>query len=87
MNRIRDEGEPISDGRRDRRGADPGALRDALFAAAFFGGVVLINGILAILFIALAQAMGWWEAAEPGWIEDAALELGNRWQQRLATGG
>jgi hypothetical protein len=56
-----DDGEPISRGRLDRRAARAGALRDSLFVAAFLGGVLLINGILAILLITFFQAIGWWE--------------------------
>jgi hypothetical protein len=58
---MRDPGEPISRGQLDRRAADERALRDSLLVAAFFGGVVLINGILAILLIEFFQSIGWWE--------------------------
>jgi len=44
-----DEGEPIAFGQEDRSAAD-------------FGGVWLVNGIIAILLIGLLQAVGWWEA-------------------------
>jgi hypothetical protein len=57
---VRDAGEPLSRGQVDRRAADARALRDALLFVALFTGVVLINGILAILFIALMQALGLW---------------------------
>ena len=65
-------------GRLDRRAAEARALRDALFGVALFAGVVLVNGILAILFIALMQALGLWmpEAAEATFIPpDGADEL------------
>lgn len=58
---ARDDGEPISNGRLDRHAAEIKALRDALFAVLLFGGVALINGILAMLLIALFQSIGWWE--------------------------
>jgi hypothetical protein len=51
MTPMRDEGEPTSQGRGERRGDEAKPFRDSLFAAAVFGGVVLINGILAILLI------------------------------------
>lgn len=57
-----DEGEPIALGQVDRKAADALALRNTLFAVAFFGGVWLVNGILVILLIGLLQAIGWWEA-------------------------
>jgi hypothetical protein len=59
---MRDEGEPVSKGQIDRRAEDAKALRNALFAVVFFTGVVLVNGILAILLIALLQALGLWGA-------------------------
>jgi len=57
---TRDAGEPLSRGQVDRSAADAKALRETVFFVAFFAGVVLVNGILAILFIALIQALGWW---------------------------
>jgi len=58
---MRDDGEAISAGQLDRRAAEVRALRDSLFAAAVFSGVILINGILAILLIEFFQSIGWWE--------------------------
>ena len=69
---MRDDGEPISRGQLDRRAAETRALRDSLFAAAFIGGVVLINGILAILLIEFLQSIGWWEIQPTGGAEGAA---------------
>jgi hypothetical protein len=66
---MRDDGEPISRGQLDRHAADVRALRDSLFVAAFFGGVVLINGILAILLIEFFQSIGWWEVQPAGGAE------------------
>ena len=60
---MRDIGEPLSRGHVDRRAAEGRALRDALFGVALFSGVVLVNGILAILLIALMQALGLWGPA------------------------
>lgn len=57
---MHNEGEPMSKGQIDRHAQDARALRDTLFAVAFFTAVVLINGVLAILFIALMQALGLW---------------------------
>ena len=71
-----DDGEPISGGQLDRRAAEMKALRDSLFAAAFFGGVVLINGILAILLIAFFQSIGWWEVQPAGGAEGATMLTG-----------
>jgi hypothetical protein len=62
----RDAGEPISKGRVDRRATEARALRGALGLVALFAGIVVVGAILAILFIALMQALGLWmaEAAE-----------------------
>ena len=60
MARMRDDGEPISRGRSDRRTADARALRSTLVAVALFVGVVLVNGILVILGIEVLEAMGIW---------------------------
>jgi hypothetical protein len=60
MSASRDDGEPISAGRRDRQAAEARTLGNVLFAVALFTGVVLINGILAILLIELFRAAGWW---------------------------
>lgn len=63
MKPKRDTGEPPSRGQVDRRAVEARALREALFAVAFFTGAVLINGILAILFIAFVRALGLWGSA------------------------
>ena len=78
---MRDDGEPISRGQLDRRAAEVKALRDSLFAAAVFGGVVLINGILAILLIEFFQSIGWWEvlpAAEADGVGALSARPGRR---------
>ncbi len=86
MSRARHDGEPVSRGQLDRRAAERRALGDALFAAAFFGGVVLVNGILAILLIALFQAIGWWEIQSVDGAHAAAL-LSGRLRYRQAAAG
>jgi hypothetical protein len=75
---MRDDGEPISRGQLDRRAAEIRALRDPLLLAAFFGGVVLINGILALLLIEFSQVVGWWEVHAAGAAEETAIELSGR---------
>lgn len=64
---MRDIGEPHSRGQVDRRAVEARALREALFGVAFFPRVALINGILALLFIALMQALGLWGSAAGRW--------------------
>lgn len=81
---MRDDGEPISRGQLDRRAAEIKALRDSLFAAAYFGGVILINGILAILLIEFFQSIGWWEIHPTGGAEGAAA-LSGRFGRRVAV--
>lgn len=78
---MRDDGEPISRGQFDRRAADARALRDSVFAAAFFGAVFLINGILAILLIEFFQSIGWWEVPATESTHGAAI-LASRLQPR-----
>jgi hypothetical protein len=63
-------------GQLDRRAAEVRALRDSLFAAALFGGVVLINGLLAILLIEFFQSIGWWDIQPAGGAEGAAALSG-----------
>jgi hypothetical protein len=63
-------------GRRDLSAVERRALGDALFAAVVFGGVVLVNGILAILLIELARFLGWWTSPES--VEEAAIHLSAR---------
>jgi hypothetical protein len=46
----------------DRHWTEGGHPRNALLGVALFAGIVLINAILAILFIALMQALGLWMA-------------------------
>jgi hypothetical protein len=81
-----DDGEPISRGQLDRRAAEMRALRGALFVAAFFGGAVLINGILGILLIEFFQAIGWWEVPPATGAEGAAA-LSGQFGRRCASAG
>jgi hypothetical protein len=78
MREIRNDGEPISAGRQDRRAVEGRALGNALFAVAVFTGVVLVNGILAILLIELLQAVGWWEVAAPASVDHSPTALSGR---------
>jgi hypothetical protein len=81
---MRDEGEPISRGQLDRRAAEIGALREALFLGAFFGGVILINGMLAIVLIEFLQSIGWWEV-QPTGAGEGASGLAGRFGRRAAA--
>jgi hypothetical protein len=76
-----DDGEPISRGQLKRRAAEARALRTALFGVALFTGVVLVNGILAILFIALMQALGLWQVPASESAQGAITEL-SAWVER-----
>jgi hypothetical protein len=58
-----DDGEPIGRGQLDRRAAKARAFRGALFAIALLTGILLVNGIFAILLIEFFQAIGWWEVS------------------------
>jgi hypothetical protein len=57
MSQIRDEGEPISAGRHDRRDGERRALGNALFASALFAGGVLVNGVLLIILLELVRGL------------------------------
>jgi hypothetical protein len=81
---MRDDGEPISRGQLDRKAAERRALANALFAVGLFAGVVLVNGLLAILFIELMQAVGWWGSSESESAERAATEWSGKLRARLA---
>jgi hypothetical protein len=82
---LREDGEPISRGQLDRRAAEIKALRDSLFVAAFFGGVVLINGILAIVLIEFFQSIGWWEVQPAAGAEGTAALSGRLRRRDLAA--
>lgn len=84
---MHNDGEPMSRGQVDRKKADARALRNALFGVALFTVVVLVNGILAILFIGFAQAIGWWEVSASEGAESAVTELSSRLRLRAASAG
>lgn len=71
MTAMRDDGEPISHGQLDRAAVERRALKDVLFAVGLFAVVVLVNGLLAILFIELMQVIGWWGAPTSEASQDA----------------
>jgi hypothetical protein len=84
---MRDAGEPVSRGRLDRKAAEARALQNALFAVGLFAGIVLVNGILALLFIGFAQAIGWWDVSTSEGAETATTELASRLRLRAAVAG
>jgi hypothetical protein len=84
VSRFRDPGEPVSAGRRDLGATERRALREALFAAALFAGVVLINGLLAILLIEFFQTMGWWGSSAAA-SEEAIRDLSGRFRTQPAA--
>jgi hypothetical protein len=84
MTRVVDPGEPVSRGRRDLGAAERKARGDALFSAAFFTIVVLANGILAILGIALLEAVGLWGVSAETTEEAAAAVSQHVRASRLA---
>ena len=49
----------------DRRVAGGRPLRDTLLGVALFSGLILVSGVLAIAFIALMQALGFWAPTTP----------------------
>jgi hypothetical protein len=72
---MRDDGDPVGRGQADGEEADNHALRDELFAIAAFALVVVVTSALAILFIWLAQAVGWWEVPASADAESVTAEL------------
>ncbi len=81
-----DDGEPMGRGQLHRRAAEARALHDAAFAIAIFTGIVLVNGILAILLIELFQVIGWWEARASETTRDAPAQLSGRCRADAAFG-
>jgi hypothetical protein len=51
MRPIRDDGEPIARGQRDRRAAERRALGDAIWLAALVAGAVLLNAVLGLFLL------------------------------------
>jgi hypothetical protein len=74
----------LTRGRISRQTPGRFAIGDALLAAALFGGVVLVNGFLAMLLIELLQALGWWEVAAADGANGAAV-LSGRLRARSMT--
>jgi hypothetical protein len=79
-----DDGEPIGRGQLDRRAAKARAFRGALFAIALFTGIVLVNGILAIMLIEFFQAIGWWEVSAAEGIHGVAAGFSGRSARPIA---
>ena len=73
---------PISPRRSDYRDPTAPTLRDYLFVLGLFAGVLLVNGILALLLIELFRAIGWWEPWTPEGAQGAATELSGRLRLR-----
>ena len=84
---MRDDGEPISRGQTDLEAVEADAFKNTLFAVALFTGVVLVNGILAILLIEFMQAIGWWGVSAPEHGEGNTTELPGRLRARLTFAG
>ncbi len=82
---MRDDGEPISRGQLGRRLDATSALRDSLIWAALFGGVVVINGILAMLLIEFFQSIGWWEVQPAADAAGAAAFSGRLGRRGIAA--
>jgi hypothetical protein len=61
--RLREDGEPISAGRGGGVASYLDIFRSALFTVLFFAGVILVNGIIAILLIGFLQSVGVWEVS------------------------
>jgi hypothetical protein len=77
-------GEPISLGRLVRRDAGPLELGDVLTLVAIIGGVLLFNGIVALLLIEVFQALGWWPESASEGAGDAARDMSARLRVRAA---
>lgn len=76
--RLREAGEPISAGRSRGVASYLDMLRTAMFTVLFFSGVMLINGIIAILLIGFLQSVGVWEASVTPASEEPMSWLRNR---------
>ena len=84
MKTNRDADEPLSPDGQDRRSTEAGGLRDALSLVALFAGIVFVGAILAILFIALMQALGLWTSAatETGFL---SVDDADEWRNGLQS--
>ena len=63
MTHVRDDGEPVTNGRRDRSAAQRSAQGNVLVVVVIFGGGMLISVLLAVALIACLEAFGWLNAA------------------------
>jgi hypothetical protein len=91
MKAARDAGEPISKGRVNRRAIEARQLRSALLGVALVAGIVLINAVLAILFIALIQSLGLFasaasEAADLSALGSAEMVIGPARRRGVVAG-
>jgi hypothetical protein len=84
MKTMRNAGEPLSGGRVDRRAADARAFRGTLLMVGLFTGVVLVNGVLALVLIEVLQALGWWPEPASEGAGDAARDVSTRLRARTA---
>jgi hypothetical protein len=62
MTDRREDGAPVASHHDDQSAAERRARRDVLIFVGIFGGVLLINGLLTLLMIALVEALGWWDS-------------------------
>lgn len=82
---MHDAGEPLSRGQVDRRAADARAFGNTLLMVGLFTGVVLVNGILALVLIEVLQALGWWPESASEDAGDAARDVSARLRVRAAA--
>ncbi|HET9757034.1 MAG TPA: hypothetical protein VFP66_11070 [Candidatus Limnocylindrales bacterium] len=76
--RFREDGEPISAGRSGGVASYLDIFRNAMFTVLFFAGVILVNGIIAILLIGFLQSVGLWEGSVSPASEDPMSWLRSR---------
>ena len=75
---LREDGEPMSAGRDGGVASYLAVFRTAMFTVLFFAGVLLINGIIAILLIGFLQSVGVWEVSVSPASEEPMSWLPNR---------
>jgi hypothetical protein len=76
--RLREDGEPVSAGRGGGVASYLAIFRNAMFTVLFFAGVMLINGLVAILVIGILQSLGIWPVPMPADSELALPDLSGR---------
>jgi hypothetical protein len=81
---MRDAGEPISQGRRARPDPGPLELGDVLTLVALITGVLLFNGIFALLLIEVFRALGWLPEPASEGAGDAVRDVSARLRARTA---